>query len=105
MNYSHRLWLYGPVMLLVIALSAVVAYWWHASTAIAARLDAMNGHEIAPGIHFSFTHKEMGGFPFRVDGELDGLRISIDTSHGPAVWSAERFAFHSLTYGRTQIVF
>jgi hypothetical protein len=105
MNYSHRAFLYGPVGLLVIVLIAVGAYWWQASGAIARKLDAMNGREVAPGIHFSFAKKTMAGFPFRVDGELDGLTLSIDTSHGPAVWKAEKFAFHSLTYGRTQFVF
>jgi hypothetical protein len=105
MNYSHRIFLYGPVGLLALLMVAVAAYWWHASSAISKRLDALNGHEVAPGTHFSFTQKTMSGFPFRVDGELDGLRISIDTSHGPAVWTADKFAFHSLTYGRTQLVF
>jgi hypothetical protein len=105
MNYSHRAFLYGPVGLLAIAAIAVVAYWWTATDAVSQRLDAMNGHEIAPGIHFSFARKTMAGFPFRVDGELDGLRVSIDTSHGPTVWTAEKFAFHSLTYGRAQFVF
>ena len=105
MNYSHRAFLYGPVGLLAIVALAVIAWWWTASDAMARRLDAMNGREVAPGIHFSFAHKTMAGFPFRVDGELDGLRVSIDTSHGPAVWTAEKFAFHSLTYGRTQFVF
>ncbi len=105
MNYSHRAFLYGPVALLAIVALTVIAYWWHASNAVAQRLDAVNGHEVSPGIHFSFAHKTMSGFPFRVDGELDGLRIAIDTSHGPAVWTAEKFAFHSLTYGRTQLVF
>jgi len=105
MNYSHRFFLYGPVGLLAVLAIAVVAYWWTASDAIARKLDAMNGHEIAPGIRLSFEKKTMGGFPFRVDGELDGLRIAIDTSHGQALWTAEKFAFHSLTYGRTQFVF
>src|ERR1700744_5414807 len=105
MNYSHRAFLYGPVILLALVAIAVASYWWTASNAIARKLDAWNGHDIAPGIHFSFAHKEMSGFPFRVDGELDGLHIAIDTSHGPAVWTAEKFAFHSLTYGRTQMVF
>jgi hypothetical protein len=105
MNYSHRMFLYGPVGLLAIAAIAVVAYWWSATDAVSQRLDAMNGHEVAPGVHFSFAKKSMAGFPFRVDGELDGLRISIDTSHGPAVWTVQKFAFHSLTYGRPQFVF
>jgi hypothetical protein len=105
MNYSHRFFLYGPVGLLAIVMLAVVTFWWTESSAFSRRLDAANGHEIAPGIHFSFAKKTMSGFPFRVDSELDGLRIAIDTSHGPAVWTAERFALHSLTYGRTQFVF
>jgi hypothetical protein len=105
MNYSHRFFLYGPVGLLVIAAIAVVAYWWSATATVSQRLDAWNGHEVAPGIHFSFAHKTMSGFPFRVDGELDGLRVSVDTSHGPTVWTAEKFAFHSLTYGRPQFIF
>jgi hypothetical protein len=105
MNYSHRFFLYGPVGLLVIVMIAVAAYWWSETGAVSRWLDALNGHEVAPGIHFSFAHKTMSGFPFRVDGELDGLRIAIDTSHGPTVWTAEKFAFHSLTYGRPQFVF
>ena len=105
MNYSHRFFLYGPVGLFAILMLAVTGYWWVASGAVSRRLDAMNGHEIAPGIHLAFAVKTMSGFPFRVDGELDGLRIAIDTSHGPAQWTAEHFAFHSLTYGRSQFIF
>jgi hypothetical protein len=105
MNYSHRIFLSGPVGLLALAMIAVAAYWWSASNSASRWLDALNGHDVAPGIHFSFAHKTMSGFPFRVDGELDGLRVSIDTSHGPTVWTSEKFAFHSLTYGRPQFVF
>ena len=105
MNYSHRFWLYGPVSLFAILMLGVVAYWFVASHEVSQKLEALNGHEVAPGITMSFTHKTMGGFPFRLDGELDGFRVTVATSHGPAVWTAEKFAFHSLTYGRTQYVF
>ena len=105
MNYSHRFFLYGPVGLFAILMLGVIGYWFVASHAVSQRLSAVNGHEIAPGIRISFAQKSMSGFPFRIDSELDGLRVEIATSHGPTVWTAERFAFHSLTYGRTQYVF
>ena len=105
MNYSHRFFLYGPVGLFVVLMLAVIGYWFIESRAVSLKLDAINGHELAPGIRFSFAQKSMSGFPFRIDSELDGLRVEIATSHGPAVWTAEHFAFHSLTYGRTQYVF
>jgi hypothetical protein len=93
------------VSLFAILMLGVVAYWFVASHEVSRKLEALNGHEIAPGITMGFAHKTMAGFPFRVDGELDGFRVTIATSHGPAVWTAEKFAFHSLTYGRTQYVF
>jgi hypothetical protein len=105
MNYSHRFWLYGPVGLFAILMLGLASYWFVASHEVSRKLDAINGHEIAPGITLSFTQKTMRGFPFRLDGELDGFRLEVATSHGPAVWNAEKFAFHSLTYGRTQYVF
>jgi hypothetical protein len=105
MNYSHRFWLYGPVSLFAILMVGLASYWFVASSEFSRKLDAINGHEIAPGITLSFKQKTMRGFPFRLDGELDGFRVEVATSHGPAVWNAEKFAFHSLTYGRTQYVF
>jgi len=105
MNYSHRFFLYGPVGLFAILMLGVIGYWFVASASVSHKLDAINGHEFAPGIRISFAQKTMGGFPFRLDSELDGLRVEIATSHGPTVWTAEHFAFHSLTYGRTQYVF
>ena len=104
MNYSHRFFLYGPVGLFAILMACVMGYWWIASSAFSHRLDAINGHEVAPGIRVGFAKKTIGGFPFRLDSELDGLRVEIATSHGPTVWTAEHFALHSLTYGREQFI-
>ncbi len=104
MNYSHRFFLYGPVALFLVLVVAVMGYWWVASSAFSKRLDQLNGREIAPGVHFSFTRKSMAGFPFRVDSVLDGLRVEIATSHGTTVWTSEHFAMHALTYDRLQAV-
>jgi hypothetical protein len=105
MNYSHRFWLFGPVGLFAILMLGVMGYWWVASSVASHKLDAINGHEIAPGIKVSFAHKTMGGFPFRVDSELDGLRVEIPAAHGPMVWTAEHFAMHALTYNHAQFIF
>ncbi|MGN6516921.1 MAG: DUF2125 domain-containing protein [Rhizomicrobium sp.] len=105
MNYSHRFFLYGPVGLFAILMLGVMGYWWVASTAMSHKLDAINGHAIAPGITVSFAHKTMSGFPFRVDTELDGFRVQVATSHGPTTWTSEHFAAHALTYDGTHFIF
>ena len=105
MNYSHRFWLFGPVGLFAILMLGVMGYWWMASSAVSHKLDAINGHEIAPGIKVSFAQKTMSGFPFLVDSELDGLRVEIPAAHGPMVWTTEHFAMHALTYNHAQFVF
>lgn len=105
MNYSSRIFLYGPVGLFATLVIAMMAYWWVASDALSKKLDQWNGHEIAPGVHLSFSKKAMSGFPFRVDSQLEGLHIEVETSHGPTVWNAEHFALHSLAYGVGQYVF
>jgi len=105
MNYSSRLFLYGPVGLFATLVIAMMVYWWVASNTLSKTLDRWNGHEVAPGVHLSFSKKAMSGFPFRVDSQLDGLRIEVQTSHGPTVWNAEHFALHSLAYGSGQYVF
>jgi hypothetical protein len=105
MNYSNRIFLYGPVALFAALVLAMMGYWWVASNALSKKLDQWNGHEIAPGVHLSFANKAMSGFPFRVDSQLDDLHVEIETSHGPTVWGAEHFALHSLAYGAGQYVF
>lgn len=105
MNYSHRFFLYGPVGLFAILMLGVMGYWWIASTAMSHKLDAINGQAVAPGITVSFSQKTMSGFPFRVDTELDGLRVQVATSHGPTIWTAEHFAAHALTYDGTHFIF
>jgi hypothetical protein len=105
MKYSHRFFLYAPVAA-ILALAAVVSiYWYVTAHAFGRKLDALNGHTIAPGVTFHFTSRSLGGYPFRVDAVLENMRIDVATPHGPTTWKAEHFALHMLDYGRLQFVF
>jgi hypothetical protein len=105
MRYSSRFFLYAPFVLLLSLASIVMLHWWHASNQLAKRLDALNGHKIAPGVTLHFTSETIGGFPFRLDAMMDDLELDIATSFGPLTWRSEHFAAHMLTYGRSQQLF
>lgn len=105
MKYSHRFFLYAPVVAVVALTVAVCVYWYVASNAFAKRLDALNGHQIAPGVAFHFTSRSIGGFPFRIDAVLENMRITLATPDGPARWTAEHFALHMLDYDTLKFVF
>lgn len=105
MRYSHRFFLYAPVGVIIALAAGVIAYWFVTANAFSKQLEALNGHEVAPGVRFHYTSKSIGGFPFRVDAELENMRVDIATPHGPAAWSTEHFALHMLDYGRLQLVF
>jgi hypothetical protein len=105
MKYSSRFFLYAPLALLLILASLAMIHWWIDASALAKRLDAVNGHEIMPGVRMSFAQKRIAGFPFRLDTILKNLRIEVQDADGPVVWTTQDFAMHSLTYGRVQAIF
>ncbi len=105
MNFSHRFFLYGPFAMLVTLAAGVMIYWWIAATALSAKLDALNGHEIAPGVHMSFAAKRIAGFPFRLDAIFDGFALQVPGAHGPIAWHASGLAAHRLTYASDVTVF
>jgi hypothetical protein len=105
MRYSSRFFLYAPLALLLALAAGVSAYWWVVAGAASARFDAINGREAVPGIRLSFAQKTLGGFPFRVDTVLDGVKVEITSSYGPIVWRSEHLASHALTYGRAVTLF
>jgi hypothetical protein len=105
MTYSNRIFLYGPVVLLLLIAAAVMVNWKLAADSFDARLTADNGHEIMPGVWMSYGSKEMEGFPFRLDSVMDGFTLQVQMRTGPLVWHAEQFAIHALTYGRNQQIF
>jgi hypothetical protein len=105
MRYSSRFFLYAPFAgLLLLAVTAAV-HWWLVASALAKRLDAVNGHEIMPGVRVSFAQKRIAGFPFRTDTILKNLRVEVAEVDGPVVWASENFVMHELTYGRVQAIF
>ncbi len=105
MRYSSRFFLYLPVTIVVLLFAAAAIYWHYAAQALEQRLDALNGHAVAPGITLRFASKEIGGFPFRLDAVLGNVSIEVARGRGPVRWQAERFAAHALSYLPSQILF
>ncbi|HWE06070.1 MAG TPA: DUF2125 domain-containing protein [Rhizomicrobium sp.] len=105
MRYSSRLFLYLPFVLLIVLAIAAMLRWWVVAGTFERWLLHANGREIAPGIRLRFASEEMGGFPFRVDTVLSGLALEANCARASVSWRAERFAIHSLIYGRAQKIF
>lgn len=105
MKYSSRFFLYAPLGLFLAIALGLGIQWWLAASALSARLAAMNGHQIAPGVTMRFASRSIAGFPFNLDTMFRGLALRIDTPHGPTEWRSEEFAMHALTYGRDETIF
>lgn len=105
MSLTNRFFIYAPFALFVALVALVSLRWWLEADAFAKRLDGINGRTIAPGITLHFAGKRVGGFPFRLDATLNGLKIRVDTPHGPSQWQSENFALHRLTYGARRTLF
>jgi len=105
MRYSSRFFLYAPIAALLTLAAIAMVHWWIVAGALEKRLDAVNGHEIIPGVRISFASKRIAGFPFRLETRLSGLRIEVEEKDGPIVWTTEDFAAHALAYGRVQAIF
>jgi len=105
MRYSSRFFLYAPLGLFLLLAAWVSVHWRLAASAFAAKLDAVNGHEIMPGVTLTFATRRTTGFPFSLDTQFRGLTLSVATPHGPTRWHTAEFAMHSLTYGRNETIF
>jgi hypothetical protein len=105
-RYSSRLFLYAPfVVLLALALASVIN-WWHLENHLERQLvQANRGREIAPGVSLHFAAESIGGCPFNLDTVLDNVTLAVKAPSGPFVWHADRFAIHTLTYGRELTIF
>ena len=91
-------------MLLALALWVAV-HWWAVAGAIDKKLNALNGHEAAPGIRVSYAGKTISGFPFNIDVVFTGFKVEGEGAHGPFLWTTEHFALHRLTYGVAQDIY
>jgi hypothetical protein len=105
MRYSSRFFLYAPLGLFLALALVVAIQWWLAASALSARLQAMNGREIAPGVTLRFASRSIAGFPFNLDTVFRGFSLRIDAPHNPTEWRSEEFAMHALTYGRSETIF
>lgn len=105
MSYSSRFWLYAPFVLVLALAAWVMTHWWLAAGALEKKLAAAKGTYVVPGITVDWSSVTLGGFPFRVDADFTGLRISGAGAHGPFAWRTEKFAMHSLAYGRSKTVY
>jgi hypothetical protein len=105
MSYSNRIYMYGPVGLLLLIAILYSVFWRVEADTMSARLDRANGGEIAPGISFSFAQKSVGGFPFRLDVLLTGVRLGYRNANTQIDWRTDRFALHRMAYGRNQFIF
>ena len=105
MRYSNRVFLYAPFVILLILATVAMIRWRDVAHKWETKLLAANsGSEIAPGVTLHFASEEIGGFPFNVDVVLNHLAIAMQSTRGPISLASERFAIHSLTYGRAQQV-
>lgn len=105
MSYSNRIYMYGPVGLLLLIAILYSVFWRVEADTLSARLDRANGGEIAPGITFSFAQKSIGGFPFRLDVLLSGVSFGYRNGSTQIGWRTDRFALHRMAYGLNQFIF
>ena len=105
MRYSSRFWLYAPFVLVLALAAWVMTHWWLTAGALEKKLASAKGTIVMPGVMMDWTAVTVGGFPFRVDADFTGLRIEGAGAHGPFVWRTEKFAMHSLAYGRSKIIY
>lgn len=105
MSYSHRIFLYMPVGLLLLLVLLYSVYWRVQADTLTARLDRTNGGEIVPGIVFTFAEKSIGGYPFRLDAVLSGVTFAHRGPEGETAWRTENLAIHAMTYGQPHYLF
>jgi len=105
MRYSSRFFLYAPLGLFLAIMTVIGVHWWVVADAFAAKLDAANGHAIAPGVTLRFASRSISGFPFSLDTVMRDVSFEIATPHGPVLWRTQDFAMHALSYGREQSIF
>src|SRR5712691_1235838 len=105
MSYSSRIFIYGPVGLLLLIVVLYSVFWRVQADTLSARLDRANGGEIIPGITFAFAGKTVGGYPFQVDAVLSGVTFSHQVAEGETAWRTEKLALHALSYNLDRYIF
>jgi len=105
MSYSNRIFMYGPVALLLTIAILYSVFWRVQADTLAARLNRANGGELIPGVSFSFAQETVGGFPFRLDVLLTGVSFVYHSGGAELDWRSDRIAMHRLSYNSGQFIF
>lgn len=105
MSYSSRIFIYGPVGLLLLIVVLYSVSWRVQADTLSARLDRANGGEVIPGITFAFAGKTVGGYPFRLDAVLSGVTFSHQDAEGEIAWRTEQLALHAQSYNLDRYIF
>ena len=71
MNYSSRIFLYGPLVIVLTIAAAISFHWWRTTSAFEEKLAAMKGREALPGVTVDWSSVVISGFPFRVDAVFE----------------------------------
>jgi hypothetical protein len=105
MSYSSRIYIYGPVGLLLLIIMLYSVFWRVQADTLSARLDRANGGEVIPGITFAFAEKSVGGYPFRLDAVLSGVTFAHQGAEGETAWRTEKLALHAQSYNLDRYIF
>jgi hypothetical protein len=105
MSYSNRIFIYGPVALLVLVVVLYSVFWRVQADMLAAKLDSSNGGEVIPGVVFTFAEKSINGYPFRLDVVLSGVTFANRGPDGETAWRTEKLAMHTMSYRSNLYVF
>lgn len=88
-----RAWLFGPYIALLVAIVVWSGFWVWARAQVVQRLDAAQAAAAGPGPRFSWSHAHVGGYPFRIEVILDGVRAAE-----PSGWALSAGQVRAETY-------
>jgi hypothetical protein len=71
----RRFWLYAPYVALLVVMIGWSLYWVWARATLGARMDAEAARLRETGFTMDWKSRSIGGYPFRIDVTLDGLRL------------------------------
>src|SRR5258706_2695694 len=105
MSYSSRIFIYGPVGLLLLVVVLYSVFWRVQADTLSARLDRANGGEVIPGITFAFAGKTVGGYPFPLDAVLFRVTFAPQNAESETAWRTRQLALHAQSYNISRFIF
>jgi hypothetical protein len=105
----NRWWLFGPYLALALAALVWSGAWVWLRGQVAARLDQVASYGAVGGPSVAWSHRTIGGYPFRMEVVLDGVRASEPSGWGVTATQvrAESYAYdlkHWIAYAPQGVV-